>query len=71
MIGEIAFGGVFLPALLVLAAIALVLTWLATRLLKRLGAYRMIASPPLVALALFVLMFGLVSLLSGRAGLQP
>jgi hypothetical protein len=48
-----------------------VLTWLATRLLKVVGAYRLIAFRPLVELALFVLIFGLVALLSGRAGMQP
>jgi hypothetical protein len=71
MIGEISLGGVYLPALLVLAVIAMMLTWLATRLLKLVGAYRLIAFRPLVELALFVLIFGLVALLGGRAGMQP
>jgi hypothetical protein len=71
MIGEVALGGVYVPALLVLAVIAMGLTWLATRLLKLAGAYRFVAFRPLVELALFVLLFGLVSLLSGRAGFQP
>jgi hypothetical protein len=71
MTGEVALGGVFLPALLVLALIAMGLTWVATRLLKLAGAYRFIAFRPLVELALFVLLFGLVSLISGHAGFRP
>jgi hypothetical protein len=71
MIGEISLGGVYLPTLLVLAVIAMVLTWLASRLLKLVGAYRLIAFRPLVELALFVLVFGLVALVADRAGIPP
>jgi hypothetical protein len=45
------------------------LTWILNRLLKTVGAYRLIAFRPLAELALFVLIFGLVSLLTSRTGM--
>jgi hypothetical protein len=69
MTGEISLGGVYLPTVLVLAMIAMALTWILNRLLKTVGAYRLIAFRPLAELALFVLIFGLVSLLTSRTGM--
>lgn len=65
MIGEIALFGVFLPVLLVLAVIAILLTGLLTQLLGWLGLYRFLAYRPLVDLALFLLILGLLSLATG------
>lgn len=69
MTGEISLGGVYLPTVLVLAVIAMALTWVLNRLLKAVGAYRLIAFRPLAELALFVLIFGLVSLLTSQTGM--
>lgn len=66
MIGEISIGGVYFPALLLLVLIALVATGLLTRLLQLVGAYRAVAYRPLVDLALFLLVLGLLSFLTMR-----
>lgn len=68
MIGEVSILGVYLPALLVLAIAAILLTGVATRLLTLVSAYRAIVYRPLVDLAIFVLILGLLSLLTGRPG---
>jgi hypothetical protein len=65
MIGEVALGGVFVPTILLLAMAALMLTGAATRLLSAFGAYRFVAYRPLVDFALFFLILGLLSLLTG------
>jgi hypothetical protein len=64
MIGEISIGGVYFPALLLLVLIALATTGLLTRLLQLVGAYRVVAYRPLVDLALFLLVLGLLSFLT-------
>jgi hypothetical protein len=69
MIGEISIGGVFMPALLVLGAFALVATALLTQLLQVIGVYRVVAYRPLVDLAIFVLLLGLIVLLTAPLGL--
>ena len=43
MTGEIALGGVYVPTLLLLALVALVLTWVVTRLFGAAGLYRFLA----------------------------
>jgi len=68
MNGEISIFGVFLPSLLLLAVIAILLTGILTRLLTLVGFYRAIIYRPLVDLALFFLILGLLSLLTGRPG---
>jgi hypothetical protein len=68
MIGEISIGGVYVPALLLLAFLALLLTGLLSRLLSVAGAYRLIAYRPLVDVALFILLLGLLVLLSAPFG---
>ncbi|PZU08167.1 DUF1656 domain-containing protein [Sphingomonas sp.] len=66
MIGEIAIGGVFLPTILVLAIVSLVLAGITSRLLGYAGAYRLVTYRPLVDVALFILILGLLSLLTGH-----
>ena len=65
MTGELSIGGVFLPSILLLAVAALILTAIATRLLAFVGLYRVVTYRPLVDLALFVLILGLLALLTG------
>lgn len=60
MTGEVAIGGVLVPVLLLLALLALVLTTLLTRLLNLAGFYRVVAWRPLVDLALYMLVLGIV-----------
>jgi hypothetical protein len=68
VIGEIAIGGVYVPALLLLGAIALLLTGLASRLLVLVGAYRLVAYRPLADIALFVLILGCLVFVTAPAG---
>jgi hypothetical protein len=58
--GEIAFGGVLVPALLVVAVLALPITMLLARLLALAGFYRLVAWRPLVDVTLYLLVLGLV-----------
>ncbi len=51
MIGEIAIGGVYVPALLLLGLLALVLTGLLTQIFSLIGVYRLVAYRPLVDLS--------------------
>jgi hypothetical protein len=61
MIGEFNIYGIYLPWLLVLAALALVPTWILRQLLARVGAYRLVWHPALFDLALYVvLLYGVV-----------
>lgn len=71
MIGELALGGVYLPILLVIGAAALVLTALLSRLLVLISAYRFFAYRPLVDIALFIMLMGLITWLVNPAGAQP
>jgi len=71
MIGEISIGGVYLPALLVLALTSLVLVGLLSRLLAMVGAYRLVAYRSLVDVALFLLILGLLARLTTSFGLHP
>ncbi|QJU57730.1 DUF1656 domain-containing protein [Sphingomonas sp. AP4-R1] len=65
MIGEISIAGVFLPSILLLAIGAAIITIPVALLLSALGLYRFVANRPLVEVALFILILGLVSLLTG------
>lgn len=69
MIGEISIGGVFVPTLLLLGVIALLLTGLLVRLMAFAGLYRFVAYRALVDLSLFVIVFGLLALLSSPFGI--
>lgn len=68
MIGEISLGGVYVPTLLLLAALALLLTGAVTRLLALVGAYRLVVYRPLVDIALFVLVLAMLVRLSVLLG---
>jgi hypothetical protein len=68
MIGEIVIGGVYIPALLLLAGAALALTGLLTQVLQVAGFYRLIAYRPLVDLSLFLLLLGLLVFVTLPAG---
>lgn len=62
MMGEIAFGGIFVPTLLLLAVFAAALTVLLSRLLSRVGAYRFVAYHALVDLCFFILILGALNM---------
>ena len=64
MIAELDLYGIYLPALLVWAAITLPLTALLRRALLALGAYRWIWHPPLFDFALYLLLLGGVAALA-------
>ncbi|WP_188062988.1 DUF1656 domain-containing protein [Sphingobium sp. KCTC 72723] len=68
MTGEIALGGVYVPTLLLLALLALALTWGLTRLIAMLGLYRFLAYRAAVDLGLFVLILGALSFLFPQTG---
>lgn len=61
MTGEISIFGVFVPALLALAVIAIILTGLTSRILAAFGAYRIIIYRPLVDVAIFVIILGVLA----------
>jgi hypothetical protein len=69
MIGEVSLGGVYVPALLLLGAAALVVTGLLSRLLALAGFYRYVTSRPAVDIALFLLVLGLLVLFTAPQGL--
>lgn len=71
MIGEISVFGVYLPALLVLALAALILTGLLSQLFALTGVYRLVAYRPLVDLSVFLLLLGLLAALTTSFGLHP
>jgi len=60
MLPDLAVDGVFIPGLMAVALTALVLSMMASRLLARLGLYRLFAYRPLVGLSLFVILSALL-----------
>ncbi|TDH57978.1 DUF1656 domain-containing protein [Dankookia rubra] len=66
MIGEIDLHGVFVPALLAWAALALPANALLRRLLQRFGLYRLVWHRPLFDLATFVILLGVIAALANR-----
>ncbi|WP_298688329.1 DUF1656 domain-containing protein [uncultured Sphingomonas sp.] len=68
MIGEVSIVGVYVPALLLLTLLAIVLTGLLATLLQIVGFYRLVAYRPLVDLALFTLLLGLLVLVTAPFG---
>lgn len=68
MIGEVAIGGVLVPPLLLLAILALAATMLLTRLLALVGFYRVVAWRPLVDVALYFLVLGLIVAVTASHG---
>jgi len=71
MRGEFSIGGVFMPTLLLVAIVALVLTFLVTRLANLAGLYRYVAYRALVDLCLFIFVLGLLALLLPMLGFHP
>ncbi|MCQ4161081.1 DUF1656 domain-containing protein [Roseomonas sp. GC11] len=63
MIAEIDLYGIYLPALLVWAVLALPVVALLRRLLQAAGAYRLVWHAPLFDFALFLLVLGGVAAL--------
>jgi hypothetical protein len=70
MTGEIALGGIFIPTLLLLALVALVLSWALTRLIGAFGLYRFLAYRAAVDLSLFILLLGTLALLVPTLGIR-
>lgn len=70
MTGEVSFGGVFVPTLLVLALVAMALSFALTRLIGAFGLYRFVAYRALVDLSLFVLTLGLLAWIVPFLGLR-
>lgn len=68
MMHDVVVGGVYLPALLLLGVAALIVTGLLTRLINLAGGYRFIVYRPLVDVAVFMLVLGLLVLLAARRG---
>ena len=71
MTGEIALGGVFIPTLLLLAVLALLISWAVTRLIGALGLYHFLAYRALVDLSLFVLILGPLAFFLPPLGIRP
>ena len=71
MRGEVSLGGVFVPTLLLLALLALVLSFALSRLLAAFGLYRFVAYRALVDLSLFVLLLGLLAWSGPYLGYLP
>lgn len=60
MIVDVNVGGVLLPGLLVLAVVALLGTIVVLRLLAMAGSYRVFVHRPLVEIATFAIIYGLL-----------
>lgn len=63
MRGDLDIYGLYVPELLLCAVLALVARTLLSRLLVRVGVYRMLWHPPLADFALFVICLGGISFL--------
>ena len=71
MIIDLNLSGVLIPGLLVLAFVALVATIAVIRLLSVAGIYRVFAYRPLVELATFAIIYGLLAPHLPSIGLLP
>ena len=71
MIVDLNIGGVLIPGLMVLAFVALVAAVATLRLLSMTGIRRMFAYRPLVELATFVILYGLLVQYLPLTGLSP
>lgn len=71
MIVDLNVGGVLIPGLVVLAFIALVATMAALRLLAASSLHRWFAYRPLVELAAFIIIYGLLVQYLPSIGLLP
>lgn len=70
MTGEMALGGIYVPTLLLLALIALILSWALTRLIGAFGLYRFLAYRAAVDLSVFVIVLGALSFLVPTLGIR-
>ena len=64
MIGEVSLYGIYVPWLLLLALLSLAATRGLTRVLARLGFYRLVWHPALFDFALFVIVLGVLNSLT-------
>lgn len=71
MIADLNVGGVLIPGLVVLAFIALVATMATLRLFAAAGLDRLFAYRPLVEIATFVIIYGLLAQSLPSIGLLP
>jgi hypothetical protein len=71
MIGEFAVAGVFVPALLIWALVAMAVGAVARRVLRLIGFYRLVWHRGLFDLALFFILWALVAAAVNRYGLPP
>jgi hypothetical protein len=65
MTGEISLFGVFVPSFLVLAMAAAIISLFVAQLMARLSLYRWFHNRPLVDLAIFILILGLLCWTAG------
>lgn len=66
MIGEIDIYGVFLPAVLILMLVSYLLCLVLTRVFARVGLYRFIWHRSIFDLAIYVIVLGIVVIVSHR-----
>jgi hypothetical protein len=66
MIGEISLYGIYIPWLLLLSLFALAASRVLSRLLGRLGFYRLVWHPALFDFALFIIVLGGASFVSSN-----
>jgi hypothetical protein len=66
MIGEIDIYGVFLPAVLVLMLVSYLFCLVLTRLFARVGLYRFVWHRSIFDLAIYVIVLGIVVIVSHR-----
>ena len=66
MIGEVEFGGVFLPTILIAGVVGFITTLVTRRILRVAGAYKYIWHAGLFDVAMFVAMWWLVVLASSK-----
>jgi len=71
MIPDLTIGGVFLPGLLVLAIVALAGTVAVLRLLSRFGLARLFGFRPLLEIATFASLYGLLVQFFLSTGILP
>lgn len=71
MIVDLNLGGVLIPGLLVLAFVALAATTAMIRCLSRTAIHRLFAYRPLIELAVFVILYGLLVQYLLLIGLLP
>ena len=66
MIGEIDVYGVFLPAVLILMLVSYLLCLVVTRVFARVGLYRFVWHRSIFDLAIYVIVLGIVVIVSHR-----